>query len=131
MSQNNNNFTMPELMNQIAELQKINKLLEKEKKDLMVKDEESTQLIIKLDTKLYNARNDLLEVKTAMEKYQEDNDNKINKLEKHLENINELTNKLQKENEELKTQLESSSFELTKTKKICMDLLEKLKKSLE
>jgi chromosome segregation ATPase len=79
---------------------------EKEIKLLKLKDEESTQLIIKLDTKLYNARQEINDLKQEMEKYDIENNNKIKELNLCLDSIKELSDKIQQENTQLKIEIE-------------------------
>lgn len=123
-------LTIAEKDNEIQILKNRIDLLEKEKKSFIIKEEESTQLIIKLDTKLHNARSEIIEMKDLMEKYEKENDKKINELSECLNNISKLSESFQKENEELKLKL-SSSINIDDTKKTCIDLLTKLKETLE
>lgn len=69
--------------------------LEEKIKTLLIKDEESTQLIIKLDTKLYNAREEISSY-----------DKKIKEIDVCLENANKLHDKLKQENEILRLENE-------------------------
>ncbi len=63
-------------------------MLEKENKELKTKDEEGTQLIIKLDTKLYNSRKETDDLKNEFELYKSQQEKLIVELNNALDNAN-------------------------------------------
>lgn len=91
----------------------INKLIE-ENKVLRLKDEESTQLIIKLDTKIASLKetnleliNNINNLEEIIDSSQKNYDNKIKELSNILESIKESNEILQKENIKLKNEIRS------------------------